>query len=145
MNIGIYIDSLSDTKQLEAINNFVANSLQHNGVHDVSLFYNGIGFNPFNIKCGMFNSTDLWNFKGKLVVSSLNCLVSSKNIVNNLELYYYYGWEQNIKVLDILQIMQDKIPIICRSVADQEFIYRVTGVNPLAVSNNFDNLLEHIL
>jgi hypothetical protein len=145
MNIGIYIDTLSDTQQLEAINAFVNNVKQDDRVTDVSIFYNGIGFNPFDIKCGMFNSTDLWNFHGKLIVSSLNCLASANNIVNNLELYYYYGWENAVKVLDILQLIQNNVPVICRSENDKNFIYRITGKTPLCTTDNFQDILKAIL
>lgn len=145
MNIGIYIDTLSDTKQLESIHKLV-NKISHDPrITDTSLFYNGIGFNPFDIKCGMFNSTDLWNFRGKLIVTSLNCLASARNIVNNLQIYYYYGWENGTKVLDILQLTHDNVPIICKSEKDAQFIYRITGTTPIGTTDHFEQILETIL
>lgn len=145
MNIGIYIDTLSDTKQLESINKLIDKISNDSRITDASLFYNGIGFNPFDIKCGMFNSTDLWNFRGKLIVTSLNCLASAKNIVNNLQIYYYYGWENDIKVLDILQLTHDNVPIICKSEKDRQFIHRVTGTTSIGTTDNFEQILETIL
>jgi hypothetical protein len=143
MNLGIYTTTLADSEQLEKVSQYLNNSVDSNRWSDVSLFYNDIGFNPFQIKCGMFNSTDLWNFKGKLIVSSLECVVKASNIVNNIEIYYYYGWEKRPAVLDTLFVLNNKIKILCRNDDDASFIYRTTGQKPIAVADNYQ-LIEII-
>lgn len=143
MNLGIYTTTLGDSEQLEKLSQYLNASVDSNKWSDVSLFYDDIGFNPFQINCGMFNSTDLWNFKGKLIASSLECVVKASNIVNNIEIYYYYGWEKRPSVLDALFVINSKTKIICRNDDDASFIYRTTGKKPVAVADNYQ-LLEII-
>ena len=94
MNIGIYIESLSDTNQLNYINDFIENNINNETVDDISLFYDDVSYNPFNTKCGMFNSTELWSFNGNLIVTSLNSFSTAKKVINNINLFYYYGWNE---------------------------------------------------
>jgi hypothetical protein len=140
MNLGVYTATLADSNQLEKIAKYLNTSVHSNKWSDVSLFYDGIGCNPFDIKCGMFNSTDLWNFKGKLIASSLECVVNAANIVNNIELYYYYGWEPRPSVLDTIFVLRDKIKLICRNNGDASFTYRTTGIKPVGIADDYDLL-----
>jgi len=140
MNLGIYTATLADSTQLEKIATYLNASVISKKWSDVSLFYDGIGFNPFEIKCGMFNSTDLWNFKGKLIASSLDCVVNASNIVNNIELYYYYGWETRPSVLDTVFVLRDKIKLICRNEDDALFTQRTTGIKPVGIADDYDLL-----
>lgn len=144
MNLGIYIKNLNDTKQLECIANSVNVAIGNKYIKDASIFYDDIAFNPFNIKCGLFNSTDLWNFKGKLVATSLSCVANTMNIVNDIDLYYYYGWEEKPALLDLLYVLQKNIKVICRDNNDAKYIYRVTGKIPHGISNDFNDIYEII-
>jgi hypothetical protein len=143
MNLGIYTKTLADSEQLEKLSQYINNSADSNRWSDISLFYDDIGFNPFQIKCGMFNSTDLWNFKGKLIVSSLESVIKATNIVNHIEIYYYYGWEKRPAILDTLLVLNSNTKIVCRNDADASFVYRTTGQKPIAVADNYQ-LLEII-
>jgi hypothetical protein len=140
MNLGIYIKSLHDAKQLKCIANSVNSAIDNKYIKDASVFYDDIAFNPFNINCGLFNSTDLWNFKGKLVATSLGCVANTINIVNDIDLYYYYGWEEKPALLDLLYILQKNIKIICIDNDDANYIYRVTGRMPNGISNDFNDI-----
>jgi hypothetical protein len=146
MNLGIYIETLSNHEQLEDAVNILNTSLENKSIKDGSIFYDGIGFNPFKTNCGMFNSTDLWNFNGTLITTSLGCLVTAKNIANNIKLYYYHGLEQKQpKVLDLLLALNNcDANIICNNEENSKYIHRTTGKQALGISHKFNSILEII-
>lgn len=143
MNLGIYLPSLADTDQLRDIYEGL-NNIDNNKISDISLFYDDISHNPFDMKCGIFNSTDLWNFRGNLIVTSINCLYSAKNIVNNINIIYYYGLEDKKNLF--LSIDSFKIPnkIICKNEESSKYIHRISGKNSHGIARNFKELLEKI-
>lgn len=146
MNLGIYIPSFLNIEQIKSISDLVEKQIIGNKqVHDVSIFYDDIGFNPSNTKCGMFNSTDLWSFNGNLIVTSLKGLNTSLNTVNNINIFYYYGWEDEKNIFNLMTSVKDNIKIICKSAKDAKEIYRLTGKKPLGISENFDNILDLLL
>jgi hypothetical protein len=142
MNLGIYISNLMDTEQLNSVSKLVDDNISNKLVHDISIFYDDIAFNPNNTRCGMFNSTDLWSFNGNLVVTSLNALNTALNIVNNINIFYYHGWQQEKNVLNLVMSTRNEVKIICRSEKDQKEIYRLTGKKPVGVSENFENIVD---
>jgi hypothetical protein len=144
MNIGIYIDSLADTKHLDHISNFINTSVENNQVTDVSLFYDDVGYVPFEMRCGIFNSVDMWNFAGHLITTSLSTINKAINIVNNIDLYYYHGWEQNYKVIDLSMILNHNPKIICKTEHDAKDLYRITGNHPVGITNNYADIINII-
>lgn len=142
MNIGVYVNDFSNTEQMEGIAQELNNGLTNKKIMDASLFYDGICHNPVKFNFGLFNSTDLWNFNGYLVVTNLNGLVNALNIVNKINIFYYYGWENKLKVLDILFATSRRAKIICRNEEDASYIRRITGQYPLGISKNFDNIID---
>lgn len=148
MNIGIYLRTLSDNNQLMHISTFINRCLGLDGVKDASIFYDDVGPNPFQINSGIFNSADLWNFHGLLISTSLECLISSRKIVNNIQSYYYYGWEQNKpNVLDMLYNI-DGVNIICQNPEQRKYLNRVLGEKQVYISENFndlDNILKETI
>lgn len=144
MNLGIYLNSLSQHDQLERISNVININIHSKKLKDASIFYDNIAPNPFNIKCGLFNSTDLWNFSGKLITTSLSTTIKSLNIVNNIDVYYYYGWEQKISPLSLFYVLSKHVKIISKTKDDDDDFYRKTGVRSLKVCNDFSDILENI-
>jgi hypothetical protein len=145
MNIGIYISDLSNTEQLKEINKLIDDVVHKKDVYDISLFYDNISFNPHNISCGMFNSTEIWSFNGSLIVTSLYALNTALNIVNNIDLFYYYGWEKEKNIINLAMSTRNNVKIICRSEKDSKEIYRLTGKKPIGISENFNNMVELLL
>jgi|688.fasta_scaffold241996_2 hypothetical protein len=142
MNLGIYVNSLGDLEQMKYISECINSGLTNRDLVDASIFYNDVAYNPFELKCGTFNSTDLWNFHGILVSPSLSCIHSASNIVNNINLYYYYGWEKDISVLEIISVLQNPhISIICNSEKDSQELYRLTNKRFNLVCENYNDLL----
>lgn len=146
MNIGIYIQSLLDSEQIKHISDLVDREIIGNKkIHDVSIFYDDIGFNPNNTRCGMFNSTELWSFNGNLIVTSLESLSVALKVVNNINIFYYHGWEREKNVVNLIMSTLDNVKIICRSEDDQKEIRRLTGKNPVGISENFKNMIDLLL
>lgn len=141
MNLGIYISNLSDQEQLNSINEFVNKNINQKSIQDISIFYDNIDFNPGNTSCGMFNSTELWSFNGNLIVTSLDALIKSSKIVNNINIFYYYGWDRDRNVLGLVTSLKNE-KIICRSDVDAKEIYRLTGKTPIGISENFNNIID---
>lgn len=144
MNIGIYIQNLSDQEKLkeasEAMNHVVDNRI----FDDASIFYDNIGYNPFSIKCGLFNSTDLWNFNGLLISTCLNTSMSAMKIVNSIDIYYYYGFENKVNPLSLIYLLNNKIKFISRSQSDSEDLYRKTKQKSVNISPSFKDLILNI-
>jgi len=143
MNLGIYLSSLSKKEELKEIHEAI-DCIINNKVDDVSIFYDDISYTEVKSKCGMFNSTDLWNFKGDLIVTSINCLYSSKNIVNNINLIYYYGLEKKSNLFTTLQAISIPDKIICKTKEDASYLYRISGKKIDCTAQNFKELLEKI-
>jgi len=141
MNIGIYVSDFGDKNQMEGIAQELNQAIKDKTILDASLFYDGICHNPVNLNFGLFNSTDLWNFDGSLIVTNLNSLVNALNIVNKIDIYYYYGWENKLKALDILFALSRGAKILCRNEEDASYIKRITGQYPLGLSKNFENIV----
>lgn len=142
MNLGIYINSLGDTGQMKYISECINSGIQNKQLIDASIFYNDVAYNPFDIQCGMFNSTDLWSFSGVLLTTSLSCCASASSIVNNIKLYYYYGWEKEVNILELIQVLKDgNISVICNGENAAKEFYRITGDKPKFICENYTDIL----
>ena len=94
------------------------------------------------IKCGCFNSTDLWNFTGCLIVTSLESTRTAINIVNKFGIIFYYNWETTKNTIRLLSVTKNpQVTTVCRSSEDAQELYRLTGVRAKAIVDNF-NLTE---
>lgn len=143
MNLGIYVNSLANENEMSFVSNIVNFAVDNNHVKDCSIFYDGIGFIPFDIPCGMFNSTDLWNFSGELLVLHSDCVKSALNIVNKINIFYHYGWNDNITLFNLLHICNTGVKVIPKTEKDKNNLYRLTGIDTQFISNSEDiiNLL----
>lgn len=144
MNLGIYLSSLSQQDQLEQIAEAINSGISNKKLSDASVFYDNVAHNPYNIKCGIFNSTDLWNFSGKLITTSLQSTIKSLNIINKIDIYYYYGWEQKISPLALLSLIGKGIKIISKNKEHDDELFRKTGHRSLFISTSFSEVVEKI-
>jgi hypothetical protein len=142
MNLGIYLTSIADQNQMKDIAECVNKGLQTRLLSDASVFFDNVAHNEHKLNCGMFNSSELWNFSGKLVTTSLSTTISALKIVNNIDLYYYYGWEKNISPLSLIYLSKQKLKIACTSQESEKDFYRKTGIYPLIVSETFEKLAQ---
>lgn len=143
MNLGIYINNLSDTQQLKGISETVNECVNKKLFDDCSIFFDNIGFNPFKIQCGMFNSTDLWNFSGKLITTSFQSTISALKIVNNIDIYYYYGLENKVNTLSLMSLLSQGVIPLAKTETNKLDMYRKTGVKP-EVCSDFMSIVNKI-
>lgn len=142
INLGFYIPSLGDTELLNNCFSEIDRGFKNNLISDASIFYD----NPGNINkptnCGIFNSIDLWYFKGSLMTISNECTLKALNIVNNIQIYYGYGWGQR-NVFATLKIINDpNVKTICRSNDIAKDFYRISAKNSIGNSENLQNIID---
>jgi hypothetical protein len=142
MNIGIYIDSMSDKNILESISEFVKN--KDSSISDISIFFNTVDFNPYTINCGFFNASELWSFSGNLIVTSLDCLATANKVVNDISLFYYFGLENEYNIFKLIEHSKSN-NIICKSDKDKQELFRITGQNTIGVCENLETAIQTIL
>lgn len=142
MNLGIYVKSLTEEDTLRMCIEQIEKGVEEQRIDDASIFYDAIGFSPLTFPCGVFNSTDVWNFSGKIVTFSLDCLKTLNSIVNNFEVYYCFGFEKNDNVLRLISTCTDS-RVIAKTKEDEKEYYRLTGKK--AVGSLEENTLINIL
>jgi hypothetical protein len=131
MNIGMYVNSLSNEDQIGLSIESIEIGFNNKSIDDATIFYDSVGFSPFIFPCGVFNSTELWNFSGKLITFSLDCIRSSLKIVNKIDIYYGYGWENKINPLNLIDVCSNNIKIFTKTNKDTYELYRLTGLNSM--------------
>lgn len=143
MNLAIYVKSLKDEDILKLCIEEIENAMDKNIIDDASIFYDAIGFCPLFFPCGVFNSTDIWNFSGKITTFSLECLTNLKNIVNNFDTYYCFGWEKTDNVLKLIS-MTSGMKVIAKTKEDASEYYRLTGNKPVGCLDGDISLIDII-
>jgi hypothetical protein len=144
MNLGIYLENINNNIQFDVAHKLSSFCVQSNTFNDVSIFYDNIGPAPQQFVCGSFNSTDVWNFNGRILVFSLDSARMCLNIVNNFEIYYYMGLEE-IDVLNLLDLMNNGLKVICCNKDAKKKFYRVTDKFPIGTSLNVKNLVRYLM
>jgi len=142
MNLGIYLQTIQLTESLEYSVKNINEGIENGSLRDASIFYDSIGPNPLRVKCGCFNSTDLWSFTGDLIVTATDTAKTARNIVNKFNMYFYYGWDTTKDTMGLIDIVTDeRIKSICRNEEESKELYRLTGKKCVGIVNNF-NLAE---
>ena len=142
MNLGLYTRTLGQTEELKYAVPVINEGVKNGTLTDASIFYDSAGHSPEEIKCGCFNSTDLWNFTGCLIVTSLESTRTAINIVNKFGIIFYYNWETTKNTIRLLSVTKNpQVTTVCRSSEDAQELYRLTGVRAKAIVDNF-NLTE---
>ena len=142
MNLGIYVDSIQENEQVHYAIHALNKGIEDDSLVDASLFYDAVGHNATPTRFGCFNSTDLWNFTGTLITTSLSSTRTALNIVNKFRVYYYYGWEPNKDVFGLIGLTTNPtVKTICRDENGAKELYRLTGSAPIGLVENF-NLSE---
>lgn len=144
MNIGVYVRSITNEEEVKCAIDSITHGFDTNILDDASIFYDSVGFTPFFFPCGLFNSTEIWSFKGKLVVFSIDCLQLASKIVNNIDIYYCFGFDKDRpNVLNLIDATKNA-KIITKTKDNEREIYRLTGrksSGSLDVNNLVDILM----
>lgn len=139
MNIGFYIDKLSDDINIANLCQEILNGYRERTIRDAAIFFNDVSHCKYNIPCATYNACDLWFFDGIVICSSYDGLDSLSKIINNIKPYFYYG----ISKINAIQLLRlDNINIICNGNDSLDEYKRLTNRNPLGVSENYKDILR---
>ena len=136
---------MSQKQCIDAVSAEINNARQEGILKDASIFFDDIGPVDIRVNAGFFNSTDIWNFTGDLLVFSLDCLEKSLSYVNNFNLFYCYGLEpyNTLNMIRILQ--QNNIPTIAAHEYAASQFKRLTGKPPISINQNISGVVQTIM
>ena len=141
MNLGFYVDSPSESGA-DQIYKSMNKWLEEGQIDNGNLFYNDIGFNQTQPKFGVFNSTDIWQFTGNLIITSYNAASSIGNVINKFKSAFLYTKQQQKNIMQIIHIF-NTLPFIVTTQEDYDFIKRITGKEPTMMeSMDLDKIKE---
>lgn len=140
VNLGVYLKDLSNDKIVACIQQEVERANSQKELCDSSIFFDDIGPLKIKVDFGMFNSTELWNFKGDLVTTSLETLNKSLSYVNNINIFYCFGMGE-YNTLGLLRTI-DKNNILTIAVNEESAnnFYRITRTKPIGITDNFQGI-----
>lgn len=136
MNLGFFLQSNSGTPQNTKIFKFLNDAMESKKLNDASVFFNDTGFNPLSVKFGMFNSADIWNFKGNLICTSIENLRRAFSAVNDIKIAYLFSSDEDVEknLFDLVGISKS-VRVVVDNPVDQHTFYRLTGKKPLLVED----------
>lgn len=145
INFGVYINTLTESKLFNDICAEITRGFNSNEILDASIFYDQIASIKTKPPCGLFHSSDLWNFSGHLFILSLNSSIKIDNIANNIEMVLGYGWDER-NVMSILSILSARdVKTIAYSQELVRDFYRVTSKPCIGYSSDMKNVISMIL
>lgn len=145
INLGFYIEDLGDPNCIFHISSEINRAKKSSEVLDASIFFDNIGPLNININAGIFNSTDIWNFNGDLIVFSTEMLEKAMNYINNINIYLCYGWKP-CQTLSLLQLVYKyNTPVIALDKNAANNFKRITNKNVISINENLNNIIDTIL
>jgi len=142
INLGIYLPHLGDKTLLEQCLKEINRGKENNIISDASIFFDNVGVIDVPVTCGLFNSTDLWNFRGKLLILSVDCAIKTLNIINDIDLFFGYGWGDKNVFATLSIVGHSKVKTICRNADLESDFYRLTGKNSIGSCENLEGVIE---
>lgn len=144
INFGLYLDTIGEGDVINNAFEAIEFSLKENIIKDASLFYDQIGSIKSKPPCGIFHSSDLWNFSGHIFVLSVTSIQRVKNIANNIKIYLGYGWQERNVLATLQAISDDTVEVLPFSVETAADFYRISNRKSIGVSNNFKEIIQII-
>lgn len=139
MNLGIFLQDMAHREITEKCFELANDAVGK--YDDVSLFFQDIGPKPSKANFGMFNSTEIWHFKGELIVTFLDGLKLVNNIPNDQSVVYYFSLSNyNKDLFGLLENLTDRVTIIASDPVSYDYIKRVTGNKPISVVGDLSKL-----
>jgi hypothetical protein len=141
MNLGFYIDTINNNPVNIIVYEVLNNAIKTNKVKDCSLFFNNTGFNPSKTEFAQFNATEIWHFTGTLIATTIENVLFASKIINKFKLMYLFNSEDK-NLVGLLKINK-QVPILTMSQQDYDYVYRVTGNEPILVNGlEIDEILK---
>jgi hypothetical protein len=138
MNIGFY---LNGTRDIDAISEEVSRGLKDKAITDASIFMDSSMQMPSKPPCAVYNSCDLWSFHGKLITTDFTLVEKARNIVNDIDMYYYFGFERP-NVLAI--VTAEDLKFIANGEKAAKEFKRITNREPDIVSESYNNIIGEL-
>lgn len=135
MNLAFYINSLGKNELNEKVFECLNSAVTNDKITDVSLFYNNIDHNPYEAKFGQFNATDLWNYTGLLVVTTIKNVAFAIKVVNKIKLAFLFDGNNYDDLFSLISV-SNTVPVFCLNKKDQNEVYRLTGKTPRLIELN---------
>lgn len=144
MNIGFYLHN-TEGDGFTAICQEVYDTLnKRSGYNDAAIFYEDIRPIKHSVPCSLQNDADLWSFSGNLVTPSLHLVLKAKNIVNNINLFYYAGLEPINCLFFLSMINSTNMKIVCSNQESYDTVKRITNTEPLGVVSAYKGIASVI-
>lgn len=132
-NLAFYVPMTSKNIVNDKIFTCLNKGLESGVLADASLFFDDVDKNNTPAKFGQFNSTELWNFTGVLVVSTPKCFLTAEKVVNKFKILYLYTGEGFN--LDLVKI-SNKCKVICFDQASAEKFRRILNKEAIIISED---------
>jgi len=129
MNIGFYVDTLGDKSATNVAYSTLNRWVEKDLCANASLFYTDIGWNPVTPKFALFNSTDIWNFTGNLILTSIPAITSVEKAINKFKSLFLYNNQSEKNLMAFIHV-SNTTPIVVQSKEDFDYIKRITGKEP---------------
>lgn len=139
MNLAFYVHTTNGEEPLnKEIYEFLNSDIE--GIRDKSLFFNAVGYNSINPNFGLFSSTEIWAFRGTLVVKDIYNLAYAQNVTNKIDIVYLHS--EPVKPLELLVYAREiEVYSLGESLAKE--YKRLTGKNPKQI-NSIQDLWEQL-
>lgn len=141
MNLGIYVSSMADETFTQAATE-IRRGLDNRLITDASIFYDTVAPCKTEVPCGLFNSTDLWNFSGTLVTLSVEAAVMACKTVNKSNIIFGYGWGAKNTFAILNLVYKHNVKTICKTEELVEDFYRLTGQRAAGHTSDLNGLIE---
>jgi len=127
MRPGFYLDTNGGTPRNTEIYKFLNSNVDK--LEDAAVFFENVDFNPTPVKFGMFDSADLWSFKGNLVCTSINSLRSAVDVKNDVKIAYLFDRSQvnERSLIDLMRLAASNIKVLVSDPVDALEFKRITG------------------
>jgi len=144
MNLGFYIDSLKENEDSKQLFEMLNTAVETTQIESGSIFYDNVDYHSTIPKFGIFNSTDLWFFTGKLVTTSWETYKTASNIINKFTSCFLYSGVSDVTVFALNEII-NSCKVIVTKEEDRQYVKRITGKDAVLVDGLTIDKLKEVL
>ena len=140
MKLGILIKDMGPNQITELAFDIGNNAMSH--FNDVCLFFQTPGPKPKQNTFGIFDSSELHSFSGKLLTFEAESLDLALKSSNNIQIFHMFGLEKP-NLIHLLSTLQHKNVSVLANVESKNFLEKKVNVKPIEYSfDNSDSLLK---
>ena len=129
MDVAFFIDQINEDPKTMEIFNGLNEEIENGKIQNGSVFYKEVGPNPIHPKFSLFNSTDIWNYTGTLVATTMDTFVDAFKAINKYKLVYLFSKDNKHDVFGLISVSK-QFEILTGTEEDQKEAYRLTGKKP---------------